>query len=93
MPVVKNTTRSHIGSGAGSSHSPRSMPGPTSRIFSTVPSPGRWRSGIHNSSTATPMMFVSRPMLSPVWIAAPCANTVHESTPTAARIMKASAIP
>ena len=76
---------------AGSTHRLSSIMGPSSSTFSTVPSPGLWRRGIQSSSTSTPMMLVSTPMPSPVWAISPWAKTVHGSTPSAARIIRASA--
>ncbi len=37
----------------------------------TVPRPGRWRSGIHISSTATPVIAVMVPKLSETWLSRP----------------------
>ncbi|MGO1316756.1 MAG: hypothetical protein ACTMIR_06955 [Cellulomonadaceae bacterium] len=92
-PAVNSATRAQIASRFGMSHSPSSMLGPMTRMFNTVPSPGRWRRGIHSASTISPMMLVSHPMPTPVWFDTPWAKTVHGSTPTAAAIIVASARP
>ncbi len=66
---------------------------PTSRMFATVPTPGRWRSGIHSSSTRNPTMLVIHPIPTPVCSDRPWANTVHGSSPMPARTMTAQPAP
>ena len=85
--------RTHSDSSSGTSHSPSCALGPMSSTLSTVPTPGRWRIGIQNSSTTTPMRFVTSPNGIPVTRDTPCESTSHGATPTAARIISASPSP
>ena len=61
--------------------------------FNRVPSPGVCFSGIHNSNTPTLTTNVAQPILKPVTMPIPWANTVHGLTPAPAAINAASPIP
>jgi hypothetical protein len=54
---------------------------PTTTAFATVPRPGRWRSGIHSSSSAKLVSTVAAPTLSGVCTDTPSAKTVHGELP------------
>ncbi len=69
------------------------MARPTTKTLETVPSPGRWRSGIHRSSTAAPTMIDTTPMLSPVSSASPWCSTFHGSRPSPAATSSAELAP
>ena len=62
-------------------------------MFSTVPSPGRCRSGTHNASTTQLMANVAQPMLHPVRMLIPCASTVQGVAPSRAASRNASPVP
>ncbi len=79
--------------GAGSSASATSTATAMTSTFATVPSPGRWRSGIQASSTAIPVMAVTRPKLSGVWAVRPSCSTSHGLSPSAPRICIAMLVP
>ena len=62
-------------------------------MFITVPSPGRWRSGIHSASTATDTPKVVHPMPNPVRTLSPWASTDHGEAPRAEARISASPVP
>lgn len=66
---------------------------PTTKTLDTVPSPGRWRSGIHRSSTAAPTMIDTTPMDSPVSSARPWCSTFQGSRPRPASTSSAELAP
>lgn len=61
-PPTRQATRPGQLDVCGSTARPTSSETPTSTTLLIVPSPGRCRSGIHNSSTAAPTMITSAPM-------------------------------
>src|SRR6056300_1304552 len=61
--------------------------------FAIVPRPGIWRSGIHVNKTQMLIMKVASPMLQPVTLVTPSANTVHGLTPAPDAINNASPRP
>jgi hypothetical protein len=66
---------------------------PTTTTLPSVPRPGRCRSGIQSSSTATPTMIAQVPVGTPVRRARPWCSTSHGSTPSPARSSIESLIP
>ena len=77
----------------GMSASPSCALGPMSSTFSTVPRPGRCRSGIQKAGPRAPTRLVTSPNGMPVLSESPCASTSHGETPMPARTIIAMAIP
>jgi hypothetical protein len=75
--------------GVGSSHSPASTVIAMTMTLAIVPMPGRFRSGIQPSSTATPTTAEAMPMVMPVCRASPWWKTSHGSRPSPARTITA----
>ena len=92
-PPAKASACCQATANSGSSHSPNCALGPMSNTLSTVPRPGRCRSGHHNSSTAMPIRLVSRPKPSPVCRARPWVSTSQGATPSPARSIRLIARP
>src|SRR3954468_22825961 len=69
------------------------MATPITSALRIVPSPGRWRSGIHSSSSAKLMAIVAVPMLSGVCLEMPCANTLQGELPRSEATRHASPAP
>ncbi|MGY1984651.1 hypothetical protein ACI792_00325 [Blastococcus sp. SYSU DS0669] len=63
------------------------------RTLLTVPSPGRWRSGIHASSTSAPTAIVTVPSDHPSRPASPWCSTSQGITPSAERTRSAIEAP
>ncbi|HEY0012435.1 MAG TPA: hypothetical protein VGB79_06225 [Allosphingosinicella sp.] len=63
------------------------------RMFATVPMPGRWRSGIQRRSTTPPVSASTVPKLSPVFSATPWWKTSQGLSPSPARTRMAMATP
>ena len=69
------------------------MKGPMVSALKMVPMPGRWRSGIQNSSTITLAMMLAVPMVMSSWKPRPWWNASHGPSPRLARTNKASPRP
>ena len=69
------------------------MAGPMTIAFEIVPSPGRWRSGIHSSRTTKLVRIVAVPTLIGVCLEMPSAKTVHGELPSSDAIRQASPAP
>jgi hypothetical protein len=89
MPPTRNAIRTHNADGVGSAAIDRSRPTPITTTLEMVPIPGRWRSGIHSSSTTTLAMMRAVPTDSPVRRARPWWNTSHGMLPRRDSIMRA----
>ena len=77
--------RTGIDVGVGNTASPASTVTAMTMTLATVPMPGRFRSGIHASSTTTPTTAEATPMVIPVCPARPWWKTSHGSRPSPAR--------
>ncbi len=90
---MKTTQRSQSACGDGMAPSITSTTTPITIMFATVPSPGRWRSGAHSSSTTPPTRISTVPTGMPVMRARPVWKTSHGSTPTAGASISDSLTP
>ncbi len=88
-PAVMHPTRASHPDTCGSSARLMFIDVPTRTTLLTVPSPGRWRSGIHSSSTAAPTMITSVPIARPASRASPWWKTSHGSRPRPERTWSA----
>src|SRR3954468_17971520 len=93
MPTATAASRAGSPCRPGSSGSMTSIEMPMTVAFASVPSPGRWRSGIQVSSTRKETITVIVPTAMPVCLLAPWASTVHGELPNAAATSRASPIP
>src|SRR5829696_1052556 len=93
MPIATAASRAAGECSPGSSGSMTSIETPMTVAFASVPRPGRWRSGIHVSSTRNETITVIVPTAMPVWSPAPCASTVQGELPSSAATSSASPIP
>src|SRR3954453_20889828 len=57
---------------------------PISSAFMMVPTPGRWRNGIHSSNSRQPTISMTQPSDTPVWRAIPWGKTAHGASPSSA---------
>src|SRR3954470_1408899 len=57
---------------------------PISSAFMMVPTPGRWRNGIHSSNSRQPTISMTQPSDTPVWRAIPWWKTSHGASPSSA---------
>jgi len=78
---------------SGMRYRPRLAMKPIESVLTTVPMPKRWRSGIHASSTTSPVNTTTTPNDKPVASAMPWWNTSHGATPSWARTDTAIANP
>ena len=92
-PSAKTTTCQATPCTSGVTASVALRASPIQTEFAIVPSPGHWRSGTHNSSTANDVMIVTVPMSSPVCSLTPMWNTSHGSRPTWLRTNRPIAAP
>lgn len=92
-PASSSGTRTARECVSGSRASVPSMAMPTTKTLDTVPSPGRWRNGIHSSSTAAPTMIDTTPIVRPVSSASPWCSTFHGSRPSPASTSRAELPP
>ncbi|TPW13555.1 MAG: hypothetical protein FD127_1955 [Acidimicrobiaceae bacterium] len=92
-PSARYPTRTASRSVEGMSGSTRSTITPISTAFNRVPTPGRWRSGIHTTSRASPVSTMTLPMEMPVWRLTPWWNTSHGAAPRWASRMRAMPVP
>ncbi len=83
--IIAMRTGSEVG--VGSSHSPASTVTAMTMTLAMVPMPGRFRSGIQASSTATPTTADAIPIVMPVCRVRPWWKTSHGSRPRPARTM------
>src|SRR4051794_10317848 len=93
MPTATAASRAGSPCRPGSSGSVTSIEMPMTVAFASVPSPGRWRSGIQVRSTRKETITVIVPTAMPVCLPAPWASTVHGELPSAAATSSASPIP
>src|SRR5215210_3341152 len=93
MPTATAASRAASECRAGNSGSITSIEMPMTVAFASVPRPGRWRSGIHVSSTRKETITVIVPTAMPVCLPAPCASTVQGELPSAAATSRASPMP
>src|SRR5215207_10566303 len=91
MPATSSGMRTASRSGSGIACSARSITSPTVSVLSTVPRPGRCRSGIHSTRMASPTRMTTVPTLKPALAAMPWCRTSYGLTPS--RAWSVSAIP
>src|SRR4051812_11718673 len=84
IPATSNGMRAASSSGSGTTCSARSITSPTVSVLSTVPRPGRCRSGIQNTRMTSPTTITTVPMLLPVFAAMPWWSTSYGLTPSRA---------
>ncbi len=92
-PERNTAQRSQSACGTGMPPRIRSTVEPITTTLATVPRPGRWRSGIHSSSTNTLARISTVPTGMPVRPAIPVWKTSQGSTPTAGASISASLTP
>ena len=80
-PATMNTIRGASADGGATTASVRSTATAITRMFDTVPMPGRCRSGIQHSSTSAPVNAVTVPNVSPVSSDSASCSTSHGSRP------------
>ena len=93
MPPVASAIRPAIASTCGTSASAVSTATPMTTTLLTVPSPGRWRSGIQQRSTSPPTTTVTVPSDHPSRWDRPWCSTSHGMLPSADRIISAIEAP
>ena len=92
-PESSNVHRA-AGSWAGSNAIRQSsITRPTTTTLLSVPSPGRWRSGIHSSITSAPARQTQIPVPMPVWSESPWWSTSHGSLPSPDRMISEALAP
>src|SRR5919107_488584 len=87
MPERSSVQRAAASCGGPSSARQSSRASPTTTTLLSVPSPGRWRGGIHSSITSAPAMQTQRPVPMPVWRESPWWSTSHGSLPSSDRMI------
>jgi hypothetical protein len=92
-PPARRQIRSGSASGAATTASVASTATPMTTTLLTVPSPGRWRSGIQASSTSAPTRIDTTPMVQPSRSARPWCSTSQGMLPSVDRMISAMEAP